>query len=329
MIPTFLRPWLLLLVGLVACAAPRPMPLAFQLDQVSDRHRPAFDALLGALDRRDHREAQAVLDGLLARLESEAASSDETLALEVGWQLDAARRFQNILGGRQRVESLTLDLAVEDRDGALRLILSIKSQHPAPLELRPGSAVFEREGLFMGPDGKLNVMGSTSVLRGEQRWELPPLGRLEVDLGPYSPPSLGGALAERDGFALRLGSGSVLEDGVTYPAERWPVPRGMRVNLASFLPSGALGPEPLLALLDNPEASMPARIERTVRIRPADYAATLAALGPKIDGATPEIFERYAPLLAWLCMHRPQPQGLDAWREHLRSVPEPRQLEPR
>ncbi len=305
----------LCLVCLVpGCQAPRRAPLTFQIEHVSARHRPSFDALLASLERREHQQAESILRQMLPRLESEAASSDELLAAEAEWQLDAALRFQQIVAGRLRLEALELSLEVQGEPRERRLVLRIANRWPAALILDPGSAILERTELFVGPGGQSHNKSGTLVLDERGPWTLPPLGETQVTLLPYPEPRLGGAIANRDGFALRLGSGSVTEDGVLFPAEDWPRAQGLRVNLAAFLPNGSLEPNVLLEALGDPTVQAAALMERTVRILPKHYDRALEGVLEQLRGVTPEIFERYQPVLAWLHLDRPLPIGLEAWR---------------
>ncbi len=315
----FLACCCLLALCTTGCQTVRQTPLAFQLEQVSPQHRPAFEALLGALERREHQIAQAVLRQLVPRLEVEASSLDGALAAEAGWQLDAAKRFGQILAGRLRLDALELTLAVEGEVGDQALMLTIRNQWPGPLELEPGSAILEREALFLGAQGQTHSRGGTQVLDERGPWTVPPLGEIRVRLMGYQASALGGAIALRDGFLLHLGAGSVRESEESFPADVWPSSRGMRVNLPNVLPNGSLAPEVLLQALQEAKLGLPALLERTVRIRPEDYDAALRGMTSLLRQATPEIFDRYRPSLGWLCLHRPLPVGLEDWREHLES----------
>ncbi|MEZ6021154.1 MAG: hypothetical protein R3F17_13980 [Planctomycetota bacterium] len=128
----------------------------------------------------------------------------------------------------------------------------------------------------------------------------------------------------RQVYTLRLGAGSIGTDGDVLPAEGWPMVRGLRVSLPEVLPNASLPAGPLLESLANPDSSAPARMERLARLRPSEYGVALEGCREALLAATPEIFERYRPALAWLCFHRPQPQGLPAWRAHLATEHDPK-----
>ena len=308
-----------------ACTSPKALPLAFQLNQVSERHRGSFIALLNALENREHQEAEGVLIGLERRLQAEYDGGDEALRSEVAWQLDAAKRFGQILNGRKRLDLLEMHLTIEPlpaeegdaSDGPLWIQLHIRSRWPGALTLQPGSAVLEQESLYLGAGGEHSSRGRTQVFESAGPWELAPLGTLTIPWMRYQRAPIGGALALRDGFALRLGSGSILEEDERFPAEHWPVPRGLRVNLTQVLPPQAVPVEAWLTHLQKIEVGMPSVVERTVRLAPRDYPLALQRLIPLVQAATPELFERYQPALTWLCLHRPQPISLQGWRQHL------------
>ncbi len=309
---------ILLWIGLLGgCTMPGRDPLAFHLERVSPRHQAAFRELLLALEERRTLDAETVWARLVQRLEIEAQSGDPALASEVGWQLDAAERFGEILQGRKRCESLEVRLEVVEDDDGLWVELVLASRWPGPLVLRPGSAVLEQESLYLSPQGQHSSRGWTRVLADVGPFELAPLGEVRYRLQPYERAPIGGALALRDGLALRLGSGSIEEGDLRFPAEHWPVPRGLRVNLAGYLPTQIVSVEEWWSHLERPEVGMPSIVERTVRLAPADYDRALLALTPAVQAATPELLDRYRPALIWLCPHRPQPVGLPAWRRHL------------
>jgi len=250
-------------------------------------------------------------------LESQAESEDEAVASEARWQLEAGQRFGNILMGRKLLQKLEGSLSVESYEGQSWLVLTWQNRLPAPLKLRPGSAVLDQESFFMGPTGEHSIRGQTRVITDLGPWEIPPLGSASVRLMRYHRAPIAGALALRDGFALRLGSGSLEHDDERLPAERWPTPRGMEVHLAGFLPNASVPVAAWLEQLKKPEAGLPSIVERTVRLLPADYSSALDELGPLVRSATPDLMERYRPAANWLWLQRPLPVGIESWRSAL------------
>lgn len=303
---------------LAACVARTPLdPVPFALESVSQRHRAAFVGLLEALEAQDNPQAERLLDGLIPRLEQEMEEGDDAWQAEVQWQLRAAERFRRILEGRERLSALDMRLVVaEGADGA-RLRLQIKSRWPGVLVLNPGPAMLDHQALQIGPGGERSEHTRSRVVEGVEDLEVEPLALMEVDLGPYRKLPLGGALAQRETFVLRLGAGG-LEDGKRiYPAQFWPEARGLRVNLAAFLPNGVLDPSELIGRVEDGNLGMPALVERAVRIAPERYMEAMRGMRGPVSRATPEMFTRMEPLLRWMCTHDPQPSGLEGWRDHL------------
>ncbi len=314
---TRIFPWLAPLI-LAACAARAPLaPVAFDLSSISPRHRTAFVGLLAALEDQHNKVAEDILAPLIARLESEADREGEAWMADAAPQLLAAKRLRRVLRGRKRLASLQFQLAVQGERGAQSLILTIKSRWPAPLELRPGPAMLHQHALLIGSGGEGSEMARTVAMRHMNELQLDPLGSLQVDLGPYNPNLLGGALGLRETFVLRMGAGGVWEGGEVYPAQLWPEARGMQIHLAAFLPNGVLPPSELVRQVTAGRLGMSALVERAIRIKPEHYTEALRGLRGPVNRATPEMFGRMEPLLRWLCHHDPQPSGLEAWREHL------------
>ncbi|MEZ5976541.1 MAG: hypothetical protein R3E96_17355, partial [Planctomycetota bacterium] len=274
---------------LAACASHAALPPApFSIDQVSERHRASFEALLDSLESGDTPAAESLLRGLLPRLEAEAHSGDESLALEADWQWKAAQRFERIVQGRKRMQAIHLSLDVHlDRTGHGTLRLAIESDWPEALELRPGSLVLREEVTWLSAGGDLASNSYQRIPAPPGGWSLPPLGRIEVDLEPYSEFPLAGALAMRQVYTLRLGAGSIGTDGDVLPAEGWPMVRGLRVSLPEVLPNASLPAGPLLESLANPDSSAPARMERLARLRPSEYGVALEGCREALLAATP------------------------------------------
>ena len=312
---------LVLLLCLCACQAQGRKPLTFDWSRVAPENMRDFEGLLQAIEARENLRAEALHKSLVAKLEAQTESQDASVARDARWQLEAAERFGQILEARKVLDHLEASLRIDDHEGELWLWLDWRSRWPAPLILRPGSAILEQESFYAGPGGEHSSRGQTHVLGVVGPWELPPLGTLSVALEPYRRAPIGGALALRDGFALRLGSGSIAIEERSLPAEKWPAARGLRVNLAGFLPTQVVEVEEWLAHLLKPAVGMPSIVERTVRLRPAEYARALAALRPHVQAATPELIERYRPALQWLWKGRPMPVGIEAWRRALNLPP--------
>ncbi|MDF1838880.1 MAG: hypothetical protein P1V35_13500, partial [Planctomycetota bacterium] len=178
-------------------------------------------------------------------------------------------------------------------------------------------AILDHQALSIGPGGERSEQTRSRVVEGLSELELEPLALLEVDLGTYRRWPLGGALAQRETFVLRMGAGGLEDEERLYPAQDWPAARGLRVSLAAFLPNGILEPSELLTQVESGSMGMPGLVERTVRISPDRYKETLLAMRGPVSRATPEMFSRMEPLLRWLCSHDPQPSGLEGWRAHL------------
>jgi hypothetical protein len=177
--------------------------------------------------------------------------------------------------------------------------------------------MLEEHAVLMGSGGEYSEMARSRVASGLDGVELGPLEQLEVSLGRHPSMPLGGALAVRETFLLRMGAGGLREGGEIYPAQDWPEARGSHVGLAGFLPNSVVDPSWLLESLEEDSLGMPGLVERAVRIDPERYQETLAGLRGPVERATPEMFSRLEPILRWFCSHDPQPKGLEDWRAHL------------
>lgn len=304
-------------------------------------YQAAFEALRSALDEGELSVARATSQRLRARLEREKAtlpSLDEARKNEGGqlsYQVlsgelparesaEAALRmvdgFDKVIEGRARVASLDLAVVLSRVVDAeqVRVVLRARSSWPAPLELRPGAGTVEVLRTSLEPragderrDSARIALPEATVFRVPANAE----AELELCLLPIEVPL--GAIATRMRVdAVYLG-GTILEGDVSYPARDFDVRSGRRTDLAGKIPAVALGPEPLIELVERGRAPLAAILERTVRIPPARFPETLDRLGESLETRPLEAIRPVVPSLRWLAETESFGRDEAAWREWL------------
>ena len=194
-----------------------------------------------------------------------------------------------------------------------------RSAHPGGIVLRPGAASLEWFRRTLLPDGRDHLNVKVQPLAAIKPVGLAQKATGGTRLHNYDRRIPAGALAVNDRWVLRLRAGSVDADEGLFPAMNLTVKYAERVELASVLPSESLAPALLVEAARNPDVSMPALLERTVRILPRDREAALGALAPLVETWTSEQIARLVPSLRWLSGESDPGGDPLAWRAWLRT----------
>ena len=262
-------------------------------------YQAAFEALRATLDDGDLQAARATSRRLRARLERERATlptmeaarnneggplSYQVLSGELPAKESAegALRmvdgFDSVIEGRARVRALDLAVIlsrVPDSE-QVRVVLRARSAWPEPLELRPGAGTVEVLRTSLEPragderrDSARIALPEATVLRVPANAEADhELCRLAIEM-PL------GAIATRMRVDTVFLGGTIQEGDERYPAQDFDVRSARRTDLAGKIPAVAVGPGPLLELVERGRAPLAAILERTVRIPPARFPETL------------------------------------------------------
>jgi hypothetical protein len=275
-----------------ASAGARPSELA-ELDGIDERLVPRFQALRAAV--LGHDDATARL--LAARL--------RTLAPE-GRAAELLRDFERVLDGRAEMARIELALAarvVPERPGELALELAVArgadGVHPGELVLEFPPPLLVRDLVWLAPSGQERRERHVEPLAvGWDALGLTPGERRTLALAPVEV-ELAGALALRVVFSLELHAGVAARIGPDGTREELPA-AGPRcrpaeiVLLAQYLPPDAVDPGELARYALRPEISVPALMERAVRVDPARWGEALDAVAASA-GAYPD--QRLAELV--------------------------------
>ncbi len=293
-----------------ACAARPPAPARPAVDPGFE---PAFQALRSALDERDDALAERVLARILAR--------DPKCGTRA-----QAEAFGRILRGRSLARSLDLALIAEDiaPGDSVRLVLVAQHDLEQPLELRSGPATLRVTLTALDAAGGEERRASTQALPELATLLVPPGAGARWPLGEFAVPTgrALGALAEWD---LELQQGVLVLEGLDFPASEVAVAGCQTLRLATWLPASPVEPGELVRYVEAGARSMPALVERTVRIDPARREEALDLLTPSALSCSRLELARLVPTLRWLSQQRELGADVDAWRAwlsaRLRSEP--------
>jgi hypothetical protein len=272
----------------------------------------AFEGLKGAVEAGENETARGIAAQIRRRLAQHRDPLVEVDELLVG--------FERVLRGRALVGGAELWLEIlPQQDSHLGEIwLRGRSAHPGGIALRPGAAILEWHRRTLLPDGRDYLNAKSLPLAGIKPVGLAQEATAGTRLYVYDRRVPAGALAVNDRWVLHLRSGSVDADEGEFPAMKLAVKPVERVELAPVLPSGSLAPALLLEAARKPEVSMPALLERTVRILPRDRDAALGLLAPLVETWTSEQIARLVPSLRWLSGDSEPGADPLAWRAWLR-----------
>lgn len=298
---------LLACVPAAACTAPQPES-ALPTEPIDPRFEPAFQALAAALEAGDEPTAQRILDRILAR-----DPPPSTRAL--------ARTYGRILRGRALGRSLDLALEGEVADDGQTVALTLLAEHPLGVDLELSGSTGTLSQILTAIDAAGTEQRVSRSLALEEVADLSfPAGeRARIALGRYAVP-IGGALAIEAEWDLRLPPGTLRLDGEDYPVQVLVV-RGCETRrVASWLPASEVDPGELARYVSAGGRSMPALMERAVRIDPARRREALEALAPVALGLPRIELGGLVPALRWLSFERHIGADVEAWAVWLEDV---------
>lgn len=300
---------------LVGCGAPSASRGVDQvpLTGIPQIYVAGFEGLKDAIEAGEDETARGIAAQIRRRLAQHRNPPEAVDQLLLG--------FERVLMGRALIGGADLWLEIQPRPDSHmgEIWLHGRTAHPGGISLRPGAAILAWQRRTLLPDGRDHLKATTLPLAGIKPVELVQEATAVMRLHAYDRRIPAGALAVNDRWILHLRSGSVDADGGEFPAMNFAVSSAQRVELAPVLPSGSLAPTFLLEAARNPGVSMPALLERTVRILPRDRDAALAALVPLVETWTPEQIARLVPSLRWLSGGSEAGGDPLAWRAWLRA----------
>ena len=194
----------------------------------------------------------------------------------------------------------------------------ITSGHPATIVFRPGPAILRSHYVSVTPDGRESHNVRERALGVFGDLEVGPNGALEIELGSFPVALARGVLAARSHFDLQVLAGEILEGDGSFPAmgaSVEPVEWNLR---APFLPTAPVEPDELVRYVTQSTISLPATMERAVRIPAERRFEALDLLEPVVERFTADEVERIVPALRWLS--RTSTPGGDplVWKEWMR-----------
>jgi len=300
-----------------ACNAPRTGPVPIQpgksievgrREPIDPRFEPAFESLAAALAADDEPTAERILDRILAR---DPPQSERALAATYG----------RILRGRKLARTLDLQLEAEVSEDHQTAAVALVASHPLdqPIELRGGAGTLNQILTSVDASGLERRVSRSVGLEDVADLRIPPGKQARVALGRYEVP-IGGALAVEVAWDLRLPPGTVRVDGEDLPVQTFTVHGCETRRIAAWLPAAVVEPGELARYVASGGRSMPALVERAVRIDPQQRREALEALAP-VALAMPRMdLAVLVPALRWLSGERNLGGDVDAWAKWLEGV---------
>lgn len=270
---------------------------------------PAFRLLRLALDDGDLVVARGLLQGIKSRGPS-------------GPALEMAAGFEQLLRGRELAQGFELGLRAEERldeagsTTALDVFLQIRNQHPHPIELKINLARMRQLKVSMDAGGSETRRSQHHFLPASQPLRLGAGERLEQNLGLVEL-DFGEALARRDRLEIELAACSIqLDDGEVFSVAlgeaqvEW-------VGRAPWLPTTDLDPSVFLEYVQERRISLPAVLERAVRIPPQQWNETLVALAELAPKLNDDRLGYITPAMRWLARSARPGGDPKVWRLEL------------
>jgi hypothetical protein len=269
---------------------------------------PAFEELAAALAARDDELARSILDFALARQPQGAAR-------------DVAERFRSVLEGRRLLRSLHLALEVSPvpDTARVRVALSMRWDGDEPLRLDTPGASLDYLCVGLTPTGVEQRSAQRVFVDVLDRLQLRPAESRRASLGEFPAP-IQGLIAARGHWRLTTASGVARANDFELSSEHVPSAVGDLAWLDPRLPRAELEPADLVDYVRRGAPSMPALLERTVRIAPERRDEALELLAPVLLERPLVEIGRAAPVLRWLSGQRVDDGfGEDGprWREWL------------
>ncbi len=269
---------------------------------------PAFHEIAMALEARDDELASSILEFALARRPQGAA-------------LGVAERFKSIVEGRRLLRSLHLELQIAPIVGAarVRVGLSMRWDGDAPLELDTPGASLDYLCVGLTPNGVEQRSAQRVFVDVLDRLRLRPGEERRASMGEFPAP-IQGLIAARGHWRLATTTGLAHVNGFELSSNDVQDALGELAWLDPRLPRAAIEPAELADYVRRGAPSMPALLERTVRIAPERRNEALDLLAPALLERPLVEIGRAGPVLRWLSGQRVDDGfGEDGplWREWL------------
>ena len=267
--------WLLalLLLGFAACAAPRQDPIVqgpLAPGPVPPRYQGRLEALSAALESDPDSLAWSMVRRLRVQLQWDASRGMGDLAGARAFVEGAA----SVLEGRTRVAARDFDLQFRRGDNRpeLELVLVLESRWPRELVFIAGAGQLTMERVFVEASGKLARVSKQVALEEAPQWSVVPDHPTEISMGSWPLSMSTETLAGRLEVHLRLLLAEVRDGDDLFSAGRLETSPAMHVELAAFLPNGALPLQDLVPAVLDQGIGIHGLMERLVRLSPADYS---------------------------------------------------------
>ncbi|MCH2102807.1 MAG: hypothetical protein MK297_02215 [Planctomycetes bacterium] len=273
-------------LALSACGAPGASP-EVGVSRLDESLEPVFRELKAALDEGSDDVARAILSRLKPRCQDE-------LSLRI------AEGYERVLGGRAARDDLSAAVLVSEVPGGFEPRLSLLNRGSTAMVLTPGYVRVEWTAWSVDSAGRQSAQVGGDVVSFEEGWSLTPGKPHEVPLGFDSPRVGDSALAVRVEWRASLGAGSATLSGEALPLQGLNVQDGVIVRLSKELPTAPVDPLELLRYACGGEVSLPALLERAVRIHPSRYEEALDLFALRRSSFSPKALLGLAPVLAWL-----------------------------
>ena len=297
----------LLLLGFAACGAPGPDPIfqgllsagPLSAGPVPPRYQGRLEALSAALESEPDSVAWNMVRRLRAQLLQDASRGMGDLAGAQAFVEGAA----SVLEGRTRVAAcdFVLQFRREDNRPELELVLVLESRWPRELVFTSGAGQLTMERVFVEASGKLARVSKQVALGEAPKWSVVPDQPTEISMGFWPLGMSSEALAGRLEVHLRLLLAEVRDGIDLFSAGGLKTSPAMHVELAAFLPNGALPLQDLVPAVLDQGIGIHGLMERLVRLSPSDYREACDQITALIGRATDlEISVRIAPALRWV-----------------------------
>jgi hypothetical protein len=269
---------------------------------------PAFHEIALALEARDDELAGSILEFALARRPQGAA-------------LGVAERFKSVIEGRRLLRSLHLELQVSPIVGAarVRVGLAMRWEGDAPLELDTPGASLDYLCVGLTPNGVEQRSAQRVFVDVLDRLRLRPGEERRASMGEFPAP-IQGLIAARGHWRLATTTGLAHVNGYELSSHDVPDTLGELAWLDPRLPRAAIEPAELVEYVRRGAPSMPALLERTVRVAPERRDEALDLLTPALLERPLVEIGRAGAVLRWLSGQRVDDGfGEDGphWREWL------------
>lgn len=279
---------ILALIGLilVGCQAP-DVASGGAPSRLDESLQPAFAELKAALDEGSDDVARMILSRLRPRCQDELS-------------LHVIEGYARILAGRSLRDETDAALLIDEVEGGFAVSLTLLQRGYQLVELTPAYVRVEWTAWSIDTLGRQSAQVDGRIVKVPVAWQLPAGETVSVALGVDSPRIGEGALAVRVEWRISLGAGSAFVEDERFPLQGLKVEDGVIVRLSRELPTGSVEPAELFRYALSEAVSLPALLERAVRIVPPRYEEALDHLSKIEADFSPAAMRALVPVMAWL-----------------------------